>query len=381
MDYEVSLLLKLVSINTTSTERRGYNEIIDLLVEEAEKMGLFAEKIIDDEGIPQVLISMPDTPKEAKKIIFLTHYDVVPAGEGWNFDPFKPFIKSGKLFGRGSADDKSNIAAAIAAFSEALKEGLQLKVSPILVVVGGEETGESEEFLEALEGGDLGIVLDVGCKVLSIGASGSVRLIVNVKGKQAHSAYPFKGKNAIYKAAKIIGFLEKKGKEFEENILSRFPASTHYGRLPRRINVTTVNGGVAENVIPGECRLTVDVRTIPEESAEKVADEISKMLEIFARQNGIDIEVQVKSFSNGWVTDKEEVIEKMRRVLEEVAGKLKVGTELGGTDGRYLIEKMPVIQYGTIRRDTNFHGKNEFVYLDDMKTLKKFIKKVITNYW
>lgn len=84
--------------------------------------------------------------------------------------------------------------------------------------------------------------------------------------------------------------------------------------------------------------------------------------------------------TNGWFTADDKLIEKLRKILEEVTGRaLKIGVELGGTDGRYLIQRMPVIQFGTIRGDTNFHGKNEFVYVEDIKVLKNFVKKIITT--
>ena len=377
LSYEVNLLLKLVSIDTTSTERKNYEKIANLLAEEARKLGLTAEKIVDKKGIPQVLITIPGAPEKAKKVVFITHYDVVPPGEGWDFDPFKPFVKDGKLYGRGAADNKSNIAAAIAAFSEAVKEKLPLKIYPVLAVAGGEETGESEDFFKTIEG-SLAIVLDVGCESISIGASGSTRLTVKVRGKQAHSAYPYKGVNAIYEATKVIEFVKEKGKEFEKTVLSKFPASTHYGRLPRRMNVTMINSGVAANIIPGECTLTIDIRTIPEEKADEVAEEVKNVLENFAKENALDITVEVKSFSNGWYTDDEEIVKKIKKIAEEMAGKkLKVSVELGGTDGRYLIDRMPVIQFGTLREDTNFHGKNEFVHLEDVENVKAFVKKLL----
>ncbi|MBX5321751.1 MAG: ArgE/DapE family deacylase [Candidatus Bathyarchaeota archaeon] len=378
MSCEIDLLSKLVAIDTTSTERKGYEKIANLLVKEAQSLGLKAEKIVDAKGIPQILITIPNAPKKAKKVVFITHYDVVPVGEGWDFNPFKPFVKDSKLYGRGAADNKSNIAAAIIAFSEAVKEKLPLKIHPVLAVAGGEETGESEEFFKAIKG-DLAIVLDVGCESISIGASGSARLTVKVKGKQAHSAYPYKGVNAIYEAAKIIEFIKQKGKEFEKTVLSKFPAPTNYERLPRRMNVTMISSGIAANIIPGECTLTIDIRTIPEEKAEKVAEETKRMLESFAKENSIDIEVQIKSSSNGWYTTNQEAVDKVKEIAEEAAGKpLKISAELGGTDGRYLIERMPVIQYGTLREDTNFHGKNEFVHLADVKTVKAFVKKLLT---
>ena len=378
-EYECDLLCKLVAIDTDSTQRKNYGKIANLLISEAERVGLKAEKVIDEKGIPHVLVGFSNAPADAKKIVFLTHYDVVPAGEGWDFDPFKPFIKNGKLFGRGAADDKSNIVAALAAFKEVLEEKLPLKVNPVLVVAGGEETGEGESFFRKIEGG-ICVVLDSGCEGLSIGASGVARLNVKVIGRQAHSAYPFRGKNAIYQASKIVSFIEEVAKETEKKIVSRFHAPTHYEYVPRRISVTMIDGGVAANIIPAECNLLIDVRTIPEENAEKAAEELKKTIEDYAEKNGIKVEVEAKAFMNGWYTTDEKIIEKFKEVLEEAIGcKVKVVVELGGTDGVFMIDRMPVIQFGTMREENNIHGKNEFVYLEDIEKVKNFVKKVITS--
>ena len=95
LEYECDLLCRLVAINTDSTQRKNYDKITDMLIGEVERIGLKAEKIVDEKGIPHVMITFYKVP-EAKKVVFLTHYDVVPAGEGWEFDPFKPFIKIGR---------------------------------------------------------------------------------------------------------------------------------------------------------------------------------------------------------------------------------------------------------------------------------------------
>ena len=379
LEYECNLLSKLVSIDTDSTKRKNYKEITNLLLEEARKAGLSAERVVDEKGIPHVLIRFPNAPTDAKKIVFLTHYDVVPAGEGWDFDPFRPFVKDGKLFGRGAADDKSNIVAALAAFKEILEEKLPLKANPLLVVAGGEETGEGETFFKKLEG-DMCVVLDSGCEGLSIGASGVARLNIKVLGKQAHSAYPFMSRNAIYEASKIISFVQKLAEKTEKTVLSRFYAPTYYERVPRRINVTMINGGVAANIIPAECTLLVDVRTIPEEKAEEAAKEVKEEIEKFAEENEVKVDVKVKALMNGWYTRNEEIVNKFREILEEALGcKVKIVVELGGTDGVFMIDRMPVIQFGTMRDENNIHGKNEFVYLKDIEKVKKFVKRIITS--
>jgi len=379
MDYEIDLLSKLVALDTDSTLRKNYEEIVNLVMDETRKLGLLAKKVVGEDGIPHVIIEMPNAPKNAKKIVFLTHYDVVPAGEGWEFDPFKPFVKDGKLFGRGAADNKSNIVAAIAAFKEALTEKLPLKVNPVLIVAGGEETGESEEFFRKLEG-DACVVLDVGSEALSIGASGVVRVNVKVLGKQAHSAYPFSGENAIHNAAKLIPLIEKMAKEFEEKVLSKFSAPAYYEKVPRRMSVTMINGGIAANIIPAECTFLIDVRTIPEEDVNEAAREVESRVKKIAEENKIEVEVQAKPLMKGWYTTDEALVNRFKEILEEALGeKVKVSAELGGTDGCFMIDQMPVIQYGTLREDTNIHGKNEFVYLEDIEKVKKFVKKVITS--
>jgi len=377
--YEWGLLMRLVALDTTSEERRNFDVMANLLVEEAKKIGLSADCVVDENGIPHVVVSLPDAPKMGKKILFVTHYDVVPAGEGWDFDPFKPFIKEGKLFGRGSADDKSNIAAAFAAFKEILDERLPVENNSVLVIAGGEETGHGASFFQRLEG-DIGVILDSGCAGLSIGASGVVRLKVKVLGKQAHSAYPFLGRNSIYDAAKIILFVEQFSREIEKRVLSKFNAPSNYDKAPRRINITMINAGVAPNTIPAECTLTIDMRTIPEEDVDAAAMEVKEAIERYAKENDVNVIVEVGEKMKGWYTTDRNVIKFFQRILEEITGKkAKVVVELGATDGIFFIDRMPVIQFGTMRDENNVHGKNEFVYLEDVELVKEFVKRTITS--
>ena len=373
----VELLKEFVSIDTTSTERKNFDKMVEVISQRAREFGLVVKKIVDKKKIPHLIISLPNAPKNAKKIIFLTHYDVVPPGEGWSFDPFTPIVKEGKVYGRGASDDKSGIVAGLIAFKEVLDNRLVPKVYPELIVAGGEETGESVDFFREIMG-DIAVVLDVGPEGLSIGASGVARIRVRVKGRQAHSAYPFKGKNAIYEASKLINFLRKYAEELEKTRVSQYAAPEYYEKLPARLSVTMIKGGVAPNIIPGECELIIDRRTIPEEDADEAARELEKLIHEFAQKEGMDIEIEARGLINGWVTKDEDVIEKFRRILESLLGrKVKVVVELGGTDGVHLIDRMPVIQFGALRSDNNIHGINEFVYINDVILVKDFIKKVI----
>jgi len=375
----VDLLLRLVEIDTNSYERKNYDRIVNLVENEAKKIGCRVEKVIDKKGIPHLIITLPNAPKEAKKIVFLAHYDVVPAGEGWDFDPFKPFIKDGRVYGRGASDDKSGIAAGLAAFKEIIEERITPRNNPVLIVSGGEETGESVEFYRSISG-DIAVVLDTGPEGLSIGASGVARIRVVVKGKQAHSAYPFKGVNAIYLASKLISYLEELGTKLEREIKSKYNAPVHYDKLPARMSVTMIKGGIAANIIPDKCEILIDRRTIPEEKASDAAESLKKAIIEFAEKNGIEIEIDAKGLLDAWVTSDESIINKFRAILRDVIGQEpKIFVELGGTDGCHLIDRMPVIQFGALREDNNIHGKNEFVYIDDLILVKRFIKKVVST--
>jgi len=378
-EYVVDLLLRLVEIDTNSYERKNYDRIVNLVENEAKKIGCRVEKVIDKKGIPHLIITLPNAPKEAKKIVFLAHYDVVPAGEGWDFDPFKPFIKDGRVYGRGASDDKSGIAAGLAAFKEIIEERITPRNNPVLIVSGGEETGESVEFYRSISG-DIAVVLDTGPEGLSIGASGVARIRVVVKGKQAHSAYPFKGVNAIYLASKLISYLEELGTKLEREIKSKYNAPIHYDKLPARMSVTMIKGGIAANIIPDKCEILIDRRTIPEEKASDAAESLKKAIIEFAEKNGIEIEIDAKGLLDAWVTSDESIINKFRAILRDVIGQEpKIFVELGGTDGCHLIDRMPVIQFGALREDNNIHGKNEFVYIDDLILVKRFIKKVVST--
>ncbi|MHA1616951.1 MAG: ArgE/DapE family deacylase [Candidatus Njordarchaeales archaeon] len=378
-DLIIELLKEFVAIDTTSTEHKNFHKMVDVIEKRAREFGLVVERIIDSKGIPHLKITLPETPQDGKRVVFLTHYDVVPPGDGWSFDPFNPIVKDGKVYGRGAADDKSGIVAGLVALKEVLDENLIPKIIPELIVAGGEETGESVEFFRKISG-DIAVVLDVGPEGLSIGASGAARVKVIVKGKQAHSAYPFRGKNPIYDAAKLISFLEEYAKRLEKEKRSQYAAPEYYDRLPARLSVTMIHGGIAPNVIPSDCEIIIDRRTIPEEDAEKVAQELKNMILDFAKKSGISVEIEARGLINGWVTEDKQIIEKFKKILEELLGQeVRIVVELGGTDGVHLINRMPVIQFGALRSDNNIHGKDEFVYINDVVLVKDFIKKVITT--
>ncbi len=377
----VELLCRLVEVDTTSKDRRNYDLMVNLLSSIAKNLGLKAQTLRDSKGIPHLIVTLPNKPSSSRKIVFLTHYDVVSPGEGWSVNPFKPVVKDGRVYGRGSSDDKSSIASALMAFHEAVEEGLTPSFVPELIIAGGEETGESEEFFKSITA-DIAVVLDVGPEGLSIGASGTARVEVQIRGAGCHSAYPYKCENPIYFAAGLIKALEKYGEWLVENVKSKYDAPYHYQKVPARLSVTVVQAGYEFNKIPSKATLIVDRRTIPEEDALKAGEDVVKLVQRYAAENlsgsGLKVEARIRGFINGWATMDQKVIRKFSDILARVKGeKPRITVELGGTDGAHLIDRMPVIQYGALREENNIHGVDEFVYVEDLYEVKEFVKSVL----
>ena len=368
---DIELLKRLVAIPSEPDNLEAKREAANLIVSAAEERGLRAEYVEDSKGIPNVVVRHPHG--KGKKVVLLVHHDVVPAGDGWDFDPYKPVVKDGKLFGRGAADNKADIVAALDAMAAVQNPA----VDPVLVSVGAEETGESEEFMKSIDG-DIVIVLDSGPYV-SIGASGVLRVNLKVFGKQAHSAYPFLGENAIYNAAKVLQFLDHLGHVAERTFVSRYKAPEHYDGVPLRLNATMISAGIAGNVIPDVVDILVDVRTIPECDNDCAWQWIAENLLSFAEKNNIRISVEKNVLMRPWVSEGDHA-KRFAEIVQRVTGEPQdVFVELGGTDGVHFADRMPVVQFGPMRPENNIHGKNEFVYLKDVEMVQRVVEELLRS--
>lgn len=368
---DVELLKRLVSIPSEPGNMDAKREAARLLVAAANERGLRADYVEDSKGIPNVVVRHPDG--KGKRVIFLVHHDVVPAGDGWDFDPYRPFVKDGKLYGRGAADNKADIVAALDAFASVSNP----VIDPVLVSVGAEETGESEEFMKQIDG-DLVVVLDSGPYV-SIGASGVLRIDLKVFGRQTHSAYPFLGENAIYNAARVLQFIEHLGHVAERTFVSRYKSPEHYDGVPIRLNATMMSAGIAGNIIPDVVDILIDVRTVPEYNNDFAWQWIAENILSFAENNNIRISVEKNPLMCPWVSEGEHA-KRFAEIVQRVTGEpQEIYVELGGTDGVHFADRMPVVQFGPMRPENNIHGKNEFVYLGDVEMVQKVVEELLRS--
>lgn len=227
---------------------------------------------------------------------FNTHIDVVPAGDGWATDPFKLTERNGNLYGRGACDAKGPLAAML----EALR---MLKANPnwsgtLLAVFTADEEAASEgakHYAIARPKIDFAVIGEPTANATVTAHKGSMRPVVCVHGRTAHSGTPHLGLNAIYEAARLTRLVEQHHIE----VVSK---RSHPLVGNASLSITRIHGGHADNVIPDRCELLLDRRMVPGEDETAAKNEIQSLLEMAGRE-GIRAEVTDYRATTGGPTE------------------------------------------------------------------------------
>jgi succinyl-diaminopimelate desuccinylase len=208
------------------------------------------------EGRANLIASIGESANKPP-ICFTGHIDTVPLGmASWRMDPFAGDSDAGKLYGRGSSDMKSGVAAfTVAALNLARHLGGTCGVS--LVITAGEETG-CEGAYHLYRAGVLGeagavVVAEPTCNYPLVGHKGVLWLRAKTRGVTAHGSMPERGVNAVYQAARAVVKLEH----------FRFPNPVHELMGQATLNVGTIRGGLNINSVPDAAEVGIDIRTHP----------------------------------------------------------------------------------------------------------------------
>jgi len=191
-------------------------------------------------------------------LAFTGHLDTVPLGAApWTLDPFGGQIENGLLYGRGSSDMKSGVAAMVAA-AVRCAPWLAQTAGIALILTAGEETGcDGARHLQqtgALPGrvGAL-VVGEPTANQPKLGHKGALWVHACTHGRTAHGSMPERGDNAIYKLARVVLALEAHA--LSESCDPIFGKAT--------LNVGTISGGININSVPDRASIGIDIRTVP----------------------------------------------------------------------------------------------------------------------
>lgn len=224
-----------------------------------------------------------------RRIALNSHVDTVPPGDPalWRTDPLTPVERDGKIYGRGAEDAKGCLAAMIVAFEGLAARREALPVRVVLMAVGGEERGGLGTKTEVANGfrADAAIVGESTRLAPMLAHKGVLRLEVEVKGRAAHASDPEAGVNAIVGMGPVLTALDRLASEV------RTREERYTGRAS--LVISTIAGGVALNVIPASCTVSIDRRVLPTETEAQATEEIVRTVTA-ALPAGLGASVEVR---------------------------------------------------------------------------------------
>ena len=301
---------------------------------------------------------------------FAGHLDVVPPGDGWGSDPFDARIEDGVLVGRGANDMKS----AIAAFVSAVSRVDQARGTTSLLITGDEEgyaTYGTPRIIDWLN--ERGIRPDMILigeptsvdrlgDTVKIGRRGSVNMWVDVPGTQGHVAYPHRADNPVPKLARVVAALDAVHLDDGTDV---FP--------PSNLEFTAVSTPTqASNVIPASATAQLNIRF---NNLQRGAD-LVRMVEEIAAREAPGSAVRARISGEAFLTPPGQIYDVVVAAIEEETGIAPELSTSGGTsDGRFLIQLCPVVDFGL--PNATMHKLNECAAVADIEALSRIYERVL----
>ncbi len=266
------LLSHLIAFDTVS--RESNLALIEFVRDYLAGLGIDSELIYSDDRRKANLYARIG-PAGAGGVMLSGHSDVVPVdGQAWTLPPFALTERDGKLYGRGTADMKGYIACVLAALPAFLASPMRVPLH--LAISYDEEVGclGVRSLIEALahrpERPSLCIIGEPTSMRPVLGHKGKLGMRCEVHGAACHSAYAPQGVNAIEYAAKLINRLGEIG----QRLAAKARHDARFDPPYSTVQTGTISGGSALNIVPEHCRFDFEVRTLPADDAETIADEL-----------------------------------------------------------------------------------------------------------
>ena len=308
-------------------------------------------------------------------VLFACHLDVVGPGEAdWRNPPFEAIEKEGRIYGRGSADMKGGIAAVVSAIGRIVKSGAKLQGDIVFFAAAGEETDScgTKRFIRD-SGGQMpelvGVVIPEPTDFEIVTAHrGILWLNVKTKGRAAHGSTPQLGVNAISSMRVLLNELEGYKIRFEPHEL--------LGESSMSIN--TIAGGEEINVVPDECSIGIDIRTLPVQNHQEVISDFEKIFAKLKNKNSqFDAEVSIVREVPALETDNNCDFVKDFCSCLGVSETKAVGFT---TDGPFFASLgVPVVIFGPGKPQLA-HKPDEYIDIADVEKAVEYYKNIILKF-
>ena len=275
------LLRKMIAIESInpglSDQGSGESVIAEMLGDYMLTMGLEVEYQEPEPGRKNV-IGIWKGIGGGKSLLLNGHLDTVGT-DGMTIPPFLPEVREGRIYGRGSMDMKSGVAAQIVSVKTLQDAGIRLKGDVLITCVADEENlSIGTEALVRDYRADAAIVTEPTNLDIVVAHKGFVWARIEIAGKAAHGSRPEEGVDAIIKAGKLLVELDK----LEHQIL---PLKSHPLLGRASLHASLIRGGTAISVYPDNCIIDLERRTLPGEDSQTAEKELKDVLKSLKAQD------------------------------------------------------------------------------------------------
>ena len=368
----LDLAKRLVACRSITPDDAG---AIELIATRLTRAGFTCERI-DRRGVKNLWARHGTA---APLICLAGHLDVVPPGpvERWTSDPFTAVERDGCLFGRGTADMKTSVAALVTA-AERFVSGAPQHHGTVALLLTSDEEGTAidgtravvetlqsrNEQIDASIVGEPTSVARLGDTIKN-GRRGSLNGVLTVKGVQCHIAYPERGRNPIQMALPALAEL----------------AATEWDRgndyfSPTSFQISDIHAGTgANNVTPGSLDLMFNFRFSTESTADQLKARVHQVLDA----HNVDYDVQWSLSGNPFLSARGGLVDVVSDAVSSVTGVTPALSTSGGTsDGRFLAGmSRAVVEFGPV--GASIHGIDEHVRIADIAPLSAIYEKAIAT--
>jgi succinyl-diaminopimelate desuccinylase len=326
-------------------------------------------------------------PGEGALLVFAGHTDVVPTGELglWKYPPFEPTEIDGKLYGRGAADMKTDIAAMIVAAKTYVEANSQSNARLGFLITSDEEGPAkfgTKAVMEVLASrnqkidycvvGEPSSSLWAGDTIKN-GRRGSMTAVVQIIGKQGHVAYPEQVLNPNHLLGAVI----------EKLVAERWDAGNDFFP-PTSFQITDISSGVgAGNVVPENATFQFNFRFNTEQTVEGIQQRVQQILDTCLANAEVesadkyDVDIQWTVSGLPFLTGSGDLVDAAKLAVQQVTGKATTLSTSGGTsDGRFIAPTgTEVIEIGVCNH--SIHQINENIQLEDIRNITPIYLAII----
>ena len=319
----------------------------------------------------------------AKTFGFNGHTDVVPVGDAaaWTHDPFGAEVVEGVMYGRGTTDMKSGVAAFAAAAIDFVRE--TPPDGAVVLTITGDEEGDAVDGTTALldymdQAGEKMSVCLVGeptCpnhmgEMIKIGRRGSMTAWFTVTGVQGHSAYPHRANNPLNGLSRLM---DRLGSHQLDEGSEHFDAST--------LAIVTIDtGNPATNVIPAQGRAAVNIRFNDLHSGTSLTGWLQSEADKIAEEFGLKVEMKVQISGESFITPPGDLSELVSKAVQTETNQVPELSTTGGTsDARFVKAHCPVVEFGLVGK--TMHQVDENVEVAQIHQLKSIYTRILTDYF